>query len=156
MPGLKLKLRPDEELLINGAVLQNGAYPVELTVKTPNTRILRLRDALHPNDANTPVRRVCYVAQLAVAGAVSDDLALTDFCQGAEALLSVFLDQGSQELLQEAIYFAQKHNFYKAMQNMRKLMKYEESLLLRGTLRRDEGIPSQNSSPSATSSRAQL
>ena len=130
MPGLKLKLRPDEQILINGAVIQNGPYAVELTVKTPDTYILRLRDALHPDEVNTPVKRVCYVAQLAVAGTVGVDAALSDFTKGVSALKQVFRDEGSQALLEEAEGFAQTHNFYKAMQTMRRMIKYEEAVLM--------------------------
>ncbi len=128
MSGLKLKLRPEEQILINGAVIQNGKHQTELTVKTPGARILRLRDAIHPNDANTPVKRICYVAQLAVAGEVSDQAAQADFLQGAVALQGVFRDEAILETLQEAIDFAKENNFYKAMQSARKLITHEAML----------------------------
>jgi flagellar biosynthesis repressor protein FlbT len=128
MAGLKLKLRPEEQILINGAVIQNGTRQVELTVKTAGTRILRLRDAIHPNDANTPVKRVCYIAQLAVAGEVSDADALSDFTKGVKALQKVFTDTGSQETMDNALEYAKTYDFYKAMQSMRKLITYEEAL----------------------------
>ncbi|MEM6602461.1 MAG: flagellar biosynthesis repressor FlbT [Pseudomonadota bacterium] len=131
MAGLKLKLRPEEQILINGAVVQNGRHQVELTVKTPNTRILRLRDAIHPNDANTPVKRVCYVAQMAVAGEVTDAEAHAEFTKGVQALLGVFQDEGSQDVMQKALQEAEKFNFYKAMQFMRKLISYEEALMMK-------------------------
>jgi flagellar protein FlbT len=70
MTGLRLKLGPNEQVLINGAVVQNGQSKVELRIKTPNTNILRLRDAIHPDQVDTPTKRVCYIAQLAVAGEV--------------------------------------------------------------------------------------
>lgn len=128
MAGLKLKLRPEEQILINGAVVQNGKHQVELTVKTQNTRILRLRDAIHPNDANTPVKRICYIAQLAVAGEVSDEAAQTDFVKGATALLDVFRDDAVRTVINDAITQAKAMNFYKAMQTARKLIPHEEAL----------------------------
>ncbi len=135
MAGLKLKLRPEEQILINGAVIQNGMKQVELTVKTAGTRILRLRDAIHPDEANTPVKRVCYIAQLAVAGEVDDASALADFTTGITALQKVFHDEGSQETMETALAQAKIGDFYKAMQAMRKLIKYEEALFARfGTL----------------------
>lgn len=131
MAGLKLKLRPEEQILINGAIIQNGRHQVELTVKTPNTRILRLRDAIHPNDAVTPVKRVCYVAQMSVAGEVSDEKAYDEFTVGVKALKNVFLDEGSQEIIDKALAQAEERNFYKAMQFMRKMIPYEEALILK-------------------------
>ena len=137
MVGLKLKLRPEEQILINGAIIQNGLKQVELTVKTPGTRILRLRDAIHPEDATTPVKRVCYIAQLAVAGEVSDDDAYKDFTAGVAALQNVFHDKGSQDTMKLALEHAEIHDFYKAMQAMRKMIKYEAVLFSRLSMLED-------------------
>ena len=68
MNGLVLKLAPGERVLVNGAVLENGDRRCRLTLVTPNANVLRLRDAIHPDEANTPVKRVVCIAQLAVAG----------------------------------------------------------------------------------------
>jgi flagellar protein FlbT len=71
MAGLILKLRPHEEFLINGVVVQNGDRKTRLRVKTDGASILRLRDAMKPEDATTVERRAYYVAQLAVAGEIA-------------------------------------------------------------------------------------
>jgi hypothetical protein len=68
MSGLVLKLGPKERVLINGAVIENGDRRTRLSIMTPNANILRLRDALHPEEVTTPVRRVCYIAQLVLSG----------------------------------------------------------------------------------------
>lgn len=68
MTGLVLKLRPFEKLLVNGAVLQNGPRAARLRVRTADASVLRLRDALRPDEADTTARRIYYIAQLAVAG----------------------------------------------------------------------------------------
>ena len=72
MSGLVLKLNPKERVLINGAVIENGDRRARINIVTPNANILRLKDAIHPEDANTPVRRVCYIAQLVLSGEVDD------------------------------------------------------------------------------------
>ena len=59
MSGLVLKLGPHERVLINGAVIENGDKRSRLAIMTPQANILRLRDAIHPEEVNTPVRRVC-------------------------------------------------------------------------------------------------
>ncbi len=71
MSGLILKLRPHEELMINGVLVENGERNTRLRVKTEGAHILRLRDALKPEEATTPLKRAYYVAQLAVAGQIS-------------------------------------------------------------------------------------
>lgn len=78
MTGLVLKLRPFEKLLINGAVLQNGARATRLRVRTEGASILRLRDALHPRGAASRAGRIYYIAQLAIAGEVAPDEAASE------------------------------------------------------------------------------
>ncbi len=73
MSGLVLKLGPKERVLVNGAVIENGDRRSRLSILTPNANILRLRDAIRPDEVNTPVRRVCYIAQLILSGDVVAD-----------------------------------------------------------------------------------
>ena len=73
MSGLVLKLAPKERVLVNGAVIENGDRRSRLSIVTPDAHILRLRDAIHPEQANTPVRRVCYAAQLVLSGDVDPE-----------------------------------------------------------------------------------
>jgi len=73
MSGLILKLGPKERILINGAVIENGDRRSRLAIMTPDAHILRLRDAIHPEDARTPVRRVCYAVQLVLSGDADKD-----------------------------------------------------------------------------------
>ncbi len=54
--------------------------------KTPNANILRLRDAIRPDEVNTPVRRVCYIAQLVLSGDVSEEDAQFQLLRGIEQL----------------------------------------------------------------------
>lgn len=129
MAGLRLKLRPGERLLINGAVVENGDRQVELRVCTPGTRILRLRDALHPDEVNTPVKRVCYIAQLAVAGEINPMSALADLRQGIGALQEVFTHPPLSGILDDALHQAESGNFYKAMHCLRRLLPDEAILL---------------------------
>jgi flagellar protein FlbT len=129
MIGLRLKLRPKERVLINGAVLENGRNQVELRVLTPETRILRLRDALHPEHVDTPTKRVCYIAQLVVAGELSPEEAMSRFVRGVVELKQVFLDPGSQAAMDQAVRYARANNFYKAMQCMRRILPYEELVM---------------------------
>ena len=82
--GLVIRLRPHEKFLINGAVVENGEKRAKLRIKSPDANILRLRDALHPNDVTTPVRRLYYTAQLAVTGDLEPPQALTELVAGLD------------------------------------------------------------------------
>lgn len=68
MSGLVLKLSPKERVLLNGAVIENGDKRSKFSIVTPNAKILRLKDALHPNEVNSPVSHACYTTQLVLSG----------------------------------------------------------------------------------------
>ena len=73
MTGLVIKLAPRERVLINGAVVENGDRRSRINILTQNAKVLRLRDAIHPDRANTPVSRLCYTLQLVLIGEAAAD-----------------------------------------------------------------------------------
>ena len=74
MAGLVLKLGPKERVLVNGAVLENGTRRSRFSIVTPSANVLRLKDAIHPDAANTPLGRICYQLQLVLAGSSVPEL----------------------------------------------------------------------------------
>ena len=76
--------------MINGVVMENGDRRTRLNIMTPDANVLRLRDAIHPDEANTPVRRVCYIAQLVLAGEADPEEARRQLLRGIEQLSQVF------------------------------------------------------------------
>src|SRR6185312_15497145 len=56
---LKLSLKPGERFVVNGAVLQNGDRRAVLLLQN-KASILREKDIIQPEDANTPVRRIYF------------------------------------------------------------------------------------------------
>lgn len=129
MSGLVLKLAPKERVLINGAVIENGDRRTRVSILTPNANILRLRDALHPDEAKTPVRRVCYVAQLVLSGDVVATEARSQLLQGIEQLSQVFLDADSRQTLQDATDAVISERYYQALKALRLLIPREDRLL---------------------------
>ena len=59
MPGLILKLGPGERFVANGVVIENGDRRARLNILTPDSKVLGLRVAIHPDEVDTPVKRVC-------------------------------------------------------------------------------------------------
>ena len=129
MSGLILKLGPRERVLINGAVIENGDRRSRLRIITPNANILRLRDALHPDEVNTPVRRVCYIAQLVLSGDVEPGDAKMQLLRGIEQLSQVLTDADSRALLSQATETVLEKNFYLTMKALRGLLPREERLM---------------------------
>jgi flagellar biosynthesis repressor protein FlbT len=129
MTGLILKLAPHERVLINGAVIENGDKRSRFSIITPGAHILRLRDAIHPEDANTPVRRVCYIAQLVLSGDAEPDDARPQLLRGIEQLSQVFTDHDSRTLLNRATEAVLAEEHYQAMRALRALLPREERLM---------------------------
>ncbi len=129
MSGLVLKLRPSERIMINGAVIENGDRRTRLNVLTPNANVLRLRDAIHPDEANTPVKRVCYIAQLLLAGEAEPHAARKQLMQGIEQLGQVFSGAESRIHLTEAKAQLQQGNDYQALKFLRFLLPVEAELM---------------------------
>lgn len=92
MPGLVLKLRDGERVLINGAVIEASGRGCKLRVLTPGTDILRMRDAIDPREATTPVARLAHLLQMIVAGAVDRDDAVMEATMMLDALHDAFVE----------------------------------------------------------------
>ncbi len=129
MSGLILKLSPRERILINGAVIENGERRTRLAIKTPDAHILRLRDAIHPDDAKTPVKRVCYAVQLVLSGDAEPDEAHLPLMRNLEELSQVFNDQDSETHLSTATAALVAGDHYRCLKALRGLLPREERLL---------------------------
>lgn len=129
MSGLVLKLGPRERVLINGAVIENGDRRSRLSIVTPNANILRLKDAIHPEEAKTPVRRVCYAAQLVLTGDTDPGDTRQQLLRRIEELSRVFMDPDSRSLLAQATEALLSDQHYKCLKALRSLIPREDRLL---------------------------
>jgi len=129
MSGLVLKLSPKERVLINGAVIENGERRSRLSILTPDANILRLRDAIHPHEANTPVRRVCYATQLVLSGDMKPEDARLQLLRQIEELSRVFTDPDSHSHLSLATEAVLHDRFYQGLKALRALLPREDRIL---------------------------
>ncbi|MEM6309604.1 MAG: flagellar biosynthesis repressor FlbT [Pseudomonadota bacterium] len=129
MSGLVLKLSPKERVLVNGAIIENGDRRSRLSIMTPGANILRLKDAIHPEDAKTPLRRVCYAVQMVLSGdsdPVEVDLTLR---RQIEDLAPMFGDPDSQQTLTEAQSYLSDGHHYKCLRSLRHLFPVEDAMV---------------------------
>lgn len=129
MSGLVLKLGPKERVLINGAVIENGDRRSRLSIVTPGANILRLRDAIHPEEANTPVRRVCYAAQLVLSGDANPEETRLQMLRRIEELSRVLTDHDSRAQLAAATEAVLQDQYYQCLKSLRALLPREDRLL---------------------------
>ena len=123
--ALKLTLKPNEKMIIGGAVITNGNSKSNLIVEN-KVPILREKDILSEAEASTPGRRIYFAIQLMYI----DDTNLVvhhnsywelvkDFLSAAPSQLAV-IDRMSEHILQR--------QYYKALKVCRKLIDHEEEL----------------------------
>lgn len=128
MSGLVIRLSPYERILLNGAVVENGDRRASLSIKTPNANVLRLRDAIHPEQATTPVKRTCYMVQLVLSGDSTDADMRQPILRAIEQLSQVFVDHDSRDLLQVTTGAILDGDYYKALKSLRGLLSREARL----------------------------
>ncbi len=129
MTGLVIRLAPHERVLLNGAVIENGDRRTSLSIRTPNANVLRLRDAIHPDEARTPVKRTCYMAQLVLAGDSTPEDIQTPLIRAIEQLSQVFADRDSRSLLSDATRQVLEGEYYQALKSLRLLLPREARLM---------------------------
>lgn len=129
MTGLVIRLAPHERVLLNGAVIENGDRRASLSIKTPQANVLRLRDAIHPEQANTPVKRTCYLTQLVLSGDSKAEDVKTPLLRAIEQLSQVFTDMDSRAILSTASESAVDGDYYQTLKSLRLLLPRERRLL---------------------------
>lgn len=133
MSGLILKLAPNERVLINGAVIENGDKRTRISIKTPNANILRLRDAIHPDGAVTPLSRACYVCQLVLTGDADPQDAGRELLVRIEQLSQAMNDHDSKKTFDAATQDILDGHFYPALKSLRTLLSREARILIAGS-----------------------
>lgn len=129
MTGLIIKLAPSERILINGAVIENGDRRTRINIQTPNANVLRLKDAIHPNQATTPVKRLVYSIQLILLGNKFEGKIKAEILKGMEDLSQVFTDPDSRLIIEKASNSIIDENFYICLKSLRSLMPREDRLM---------------------------
>lgn len=129
MGGLVLKLAPNERILINGLLIENGPKKSRMTLHSDGAHVLRLRDALHPDDVTGPVSLAYHVAQLAVSGHAEPDDAARDLRPRLADLASAFEGTQAVEAVTKAQTALETSNFYKAMRELGPLLPLEREML---------------------------
>ena len=130
MTGLVLKLGPHERIMINGVVMENGDRRARLNVLTPDANVLRLRDAIHPDEVNTPgpaglLRRPAGARRRGRSrgGARASSRA------ASSSSAQVFQDPESRGHLDAAAAAVGERRFYQTMRALRALLPREARLL---------------------------
>lgn len=124
--SLRLRLKPDEKIIIGRAVIQNGPKPSEFVIEN-TVPILRQKDIMSEREAVSPSRRVYFAVQLMYI----DPENLVDhhgvFWELSKDILAAapstapYLEKIGEQVL--------AGDYYQALKSTRKLIDYEQELL---------------------------
>ncbi|MBB4660319.1 flagellar biosynthesis repressor FlbT [Parvularcula dongshanensis] len=129
MSGLVLNLRPYEKVVIGGIVLQNGKRRSSLRVVDERAGVLRLSEALHPDQATTPLTRAYYVAQTIVSGDSEEPIAAPVLARLLDDALSGFKGFPFHAEIVAAREALERASYYRVMKHFRPLLIKEAAIL---------------------------
>ena len=122
---LKIELRPGERIIIGNSVITNGENRARMFVDG-EAPILREKDILTGESANSPAKRIYLCVQLMYLGQNLDQhretyfTLVNEFLQAAPSALTI-IDAINNKILTNSLYSALKET--------KVLIKYEEELL---------------------------
>ena len=123
---LKVELKANERLIVGSSLITNGSQRTKLFIEG-NEPILRQKDILSPDTANSPAKHVYLSVQLIYLQGDKDTRDLhdkytefaTDFAKAAPSAQPI-LDDINNEIL--------TGNLYKALRAAKRLITYEQEL----------------------------
>ena len=125
---LKLSLKPGEKFVLNGAVVQNGDKRGVLILQN-KASVLREKDILQPDDANTPARRIYFPVMMMYLDESSAEKFYDDFAQRLTEFMGAIRNP---DILTDCVTCS-KHvlarQYYKALMGARKIVDYEDQRL---------------------------
>lgn len=126
--ALKLRLKPNERVVINGCVVQNENRRYTLTVSN-FAQVIRGSDIMMEEEADTPVRRAYFLIQSMLLDPKNADLLMERLTSMLAQLYAAFLEPRARNGIMTAVGHVGERDYYKAMAALRPVMAYEESLL---------------------------
>ncbi len=125
---LKLSLKPGERFVVNGAVLQNGDRRAILLLQN-KASILREKDIIQPEDANTPARHIYFPIMMMYLDPAEANRYYDEFVLRLNEFMGAIR---APDILKECVSLSREvmaQDYYKALTRCRKLLVYEQGLL---------------------------
>ena len=126
--ALKITLKPGEKFVINGAVVVNGDRRSNLLIQN-KVSILREKDVLLPNEANTPVKRIYFAVMMMYLEEASSNKYYDEFVARVTEFINAIRDQEALEKCVNIIEDVNAKRFYQALMTCKKLLPFEKERL---------------------------
>ncbi len=123
---LKITLKPNERMIVGGAVITNGNTRCDLLIEN-KVPILRQKDIMSEKDADSPCRKIYFTIQLMYID--EENLIehhntywklVQDIVKAAPSMLAL-IDQISEHI--------RNNKYYQALKLARKLIDYEQEVI---------------------------
>ena len=124
---LKITLKPNERIVVNGCVIRNTDRRNALVFET-HADIVREADLLTPDAKATPVGRAYYLIQTALLQVDLRDKIVGGIQQDLANLAACFSDRMRGAVVQAATHVSCA-DYYKALSALRPVLRYEATLL---------------------------
>jgi len=126
--ALKLTLKPGEKFVINGAVVVNGERRSNLIIQN-KVSILREKDVMVPEDANTPVKRIYFSVMMMYLEPNSTKQWREEFTKRMTEFMNVIKGEEALQMCIAIIEAVNAGEYYGALVKCRKLLPFEKERL---------------------------
>ncbi len=126
--ALKLSLKPDEKLVLNGAVIANGNRRATLVIHN-KASILREKDIMQEEDVKSPATRIYFPVMLMYMDQTNEDKYHDEFVLRMTEFMNVISNAEAINTCVKVSKDVMNRNYYRALMNCKKLLKFEANLL---------------------------
>ncbi len=125
---LKLSLKPGEKFVLNGAVLANGEKRTSLVLQN-KACVLREKDIMQGEDANTPARRIYFPVMMMYLDPEGLEAYYNDFAMRMTEFMSAINNRQALATCLEISREVMGGTYYKALMACKKLYEFEQERL---------------------------
>lgn len=126
--ALKISLKPGEKFVVNGAVLTNGDRRSAFVIQN-KVSILRERDIMPEDQANTPAKRIYFVVMLSYLDSERAQTYYQTFVERMSDFMSAIENQEMKLICVQISMDMMKGEYYRALTGCRKIVDYEAKVL---------------------------
>jgi flagellar protein FlbT len=126
--ALKVELKPQEKIIVGSCVITNIDQRTKLLIEGERVPVLREKDILTPETADTPAKLLYLAVQLMYISPNPQEHHTVYFTVMRDLLAAV---PGSGSHIQEINNHILSGDYYKALKSARKLIEYEAQLIKR-------------------------
>jgi flagellar protein FlbT len=123
---LKITLKPNERVVIGGAVITNGKSGSDLIIEN-NVPVLREKDIISEKEIDSHCKRIYFTIQLMYIDEKNIEIYHKNFLELIKELIKSA--PSTTDLIEEISKFIIGGNYYQALKTAKKLIDYEQKVI---------------------------